>query len=300
VLYEAWQWLRHPVVERATGPVDVVHDAGYVVPPSNAPLVATVHDLFFLDYPEHYTWHSRAVLRRGLDLARRHARLVICPSRATMDACRAAAIDPDRLRLVPWGVRMRTLGGSEAAEVRRRYGIERPYVLFCGTREPRKNLPRVLEAFRRIARTDLDLVLAGPPGWKEDLSDEMPSLEGLVRPLGFVPPDDLDALYAGASVMVYPSLGEGFGLPVLEAMAHGVPVVTSAGTATEEVAGDAALLVDPLDTDAIAGGIERVLDDRALAESLGAAAKVRAASFSWDRSAELVAAVYAEAAETGT
>ena len=81
-----------------------------------------------------------------------------------------------------------------------------------------------------VARPDLELVLAGPPGWKEDLSDGMASLEGLVRPLGFVPPDDLDALYAGASVVAYPSLGEGFGLPVLEAMAHGVPVVTSAGT----------------------------------------------------------------------
>lgn len=300
VLYEAWQWLRHPVVERATGPVDVVHDAGYVVPPSNAPLVATVHDLFFLDYPGHYTWHSRAVLRRGLDLARRHARFVICPSRATMDACRAAGIDPERLRVVPWGVRMRTLGEFEAAEVRRHYGIERPYVLFCGTQEPRKNLPRVLEAFRRVAHPDLELVLAGPPGWKEDLSDGMASLEGLIRPLGFVPPDDLGALYAGASVVAYPSLGEGFGLPVLEAMAHGVPVVTSAGTATEEVAGDAALLVDPIDTDAIAGAIDRVLNDADLAESLGAAGKVRAASFSWDRSAELVAAVYAEAAEAGT
>jgi glycosyltransferase involved in cell wall biosynthesis len=297
-LYESWQWLRRPVVERATGPVDVVHDLGYVVPPSKAPLVATVHDLLFLTYPEHYTWHSRAVLRRGLALARRDARYVICPSKATMDACRQAGIGSDRLRLVPWGVRVHTLGASEAEEVRRRYGIEGRYVLFCGTREPRKNLPRVLEAFRRIDRPDLDLVLAGPPGWKEDLTQGIESLEGRVRPLGFVPRNDLGALYAGASVVVYPSLAEGFGLPVLEAMAHGVPVVTSAGTATEEVAGDAALLVDPLDTDAIAGAIERILEDGELAASLGATARVRASTFSWERSAELVAAVYAEAAGT--
>jgi glycosyltransferase involved in cell wall biosynthesis len=295
-LYEAWQWLRHPLVERATGPVDVVHDAGYVVPPSKAPLVATVHDLLFLTYPEHYTWHSRAVLRRGLTLARRDATLVICPSKATMDACRAAGIGSERLRLVPWGVRVRTLDASDAEEIRGRYGIERPYVLFCGTREPRKNLPRVLEAFRRLDRPGLDLVLAGPEGWKEDLADGIAALEGRVRSLGFVPPDDLAALYAGAAVAVYPSLAEGFGLPVLEAMAHGVPVVTSAGTATEEVAGDAALLVDPLDTDAIAGAMQRVLDDRELASSLGAAARERAASFTWQRSAALVAAVYVEAA----
>jgi len=297
-LYESWQWLRRPVVERATGPVDVVHDAGYVVPPSNAPLVATVHDLLFLTYPEHYTWHSRAMLRRGLELARREARLVICPSTATMDACRAAGIGSERLRLVPWGVRVRTIDASEAEEIRRRYRIARPYVLFCGTREPRKNLPRVLEAFRRIDHPELDLVLAGPIGWKEDLTDDLASLEGRVRPLGFVPPDDLGALYEGAAVVVYPSLAEGFGLPVLEAMAHGVPVVTSAGTATEEVAGDAALLVDPLDTDAIAAAIERILGDRELAASLGAAGRVRASLFSWERSAELVAAVYAEAVGT--
>jgi glycosyltransferase involved in cell wall biosynthesis len=299
-LYEAWQWLRHPLVERATGPVDVVHDAGYVVPPSRAPLVATVHDLLFLAYPDHYTWHSRAVLRRGFELARRHAKLVICPSGATMDACRAAGIGSDRLRLVPWGVRVRTMGEPEAEAIRRRYAIERPYVLFCGTREPRKNLSRVLEAFRRIGRPGVELVLAGPAGWKEDLADGIASLEGRARSLGFVPPEDLDALYAGAAVVAYPSLAEGFGLPVLEAMAHGVPVVTSAGTATEEVAGDAALLVDPLDVDAIAGAMQRALDDPELASSLGAAAKERAASFTWQRSAELVAAVYLEAAGTSS
>ena len=296
VLYESWQWLRRPRVERATGPVDVVHDAGYVVPPSSAPLVATVHDLFFLEYPEHYTWHSRAVLRRGLALARRDARLVICPSRATIDACRAAGVEDERLRLVPWGVRTREVGEPAAEGTRRRYGLERPYMLFCGTVEPRKNLPRVLEAFRRLDRSEVELVLAGPRGWREDLGEGAAALAGRVRSLGFVPPDDLDALYQGAAALVYPSLGEGFGLPVLEAMARGVPVVTSKGTATEEVAGEAAVLVDPLDVDAIADGIERVLGDATLAASLGAAARVRAAGFTWERTAELVARVYAEAA----
>jgi glycosyltransferase involved in cell wall biosynthesis len=157
-------------------------------------------------------------------------------------------------------------------------------------------MPRVLEAFRRLDRRDLELVLAGPPGWKEDLTAPVASLEGRVRSLGFVAPDDLQALYAGATVVVYASLAEGFGLPVLEAMAHGRPVVTSKGTATEEVAGDAALLVDPLDVDAIAAAVELAADDRELAASLGEAARRRAASFTWERSAELVAAVYLEAA----
>ena len=136
-------------------------------------------------------------------------------------------------------------------------------------------------------------MLAGPAGWKGDATDA--GVGDRVRALGFVPPDELGALYEGAELVVYPSLAEGFGLPVLEAMAHGAPVVTSAGSATEEVAGAAALLVDPLDTDAIASAIDRILDDGALATSLREAARARAASFTWDRTADRVAAVYAEA-----
>jgi glycosyltransferase involved in cell wall biosynthesis len=294
VLYETWQWLGRPRVESTVGRVDVVHDAGYVVPPSRAPLVATVHDVLFLTYPDHYTWHSRLVLRRGLELARRHARLVICPSRTTVDACRAAGFDDDRLRLVPWGVRSVAADPARIQPIRRRYRLDRPYVLFVGTVEPRKNLHRVIEAFRRLGRPDLELVLAGPQGWKEDLGA---SVAGRVRRLGAVPRDDLECLYAAADAFVYPSLAEGFGLPVLEAMAQGTPVVTSAGTATEEVAGEAAVLVDPTDVDAIAAGLHRVLDDRELAATLRSAGPARAATFTWDRSAALVAGIYAEAVE---
>jgi glycosyltransferase involved in cell wall biosynthesis len=297
LLYESWQLVDVPRVERATGPVDVVHDAGYVVPPTRAPLVATVHDLFFLDRPEHYTWHSRLVLERGLERARRRARLVMCPSRATMAACGAAGIEPERLRLVPWGVHELTPTADQRERVRRRYALDRPYVLFCGTLEPRKNIGRVLQAFGALERSDVELVLAGPQGWKEDLEADLERLRGRARLLGFVPRDDLSAMYAGAAVVAYPSLAEGFGLPVLEAMAQGASVVTSVGTATEEVAGDAALLVDPLDVGGIAAAIERLLADRELAAALGAAAKERAATFTWERSAELAAAVYAEAAE---
>jgi glycosyltransferase involved in cell wall biosynthesis len=296
ILYETWQWLRWPPVERATGAVDVVHDAGYVVPPSRAPLVATVHDLLFLDYPDHYTWHTRTVLRRGLELARRHARLIMCPSRTTMARCREAGIETERLRFVPWGVRGRTVDADAATSARARYGLDRPYVLFSGTVEPRKNLRRVIEAFRSLDRSDVDLVLAGPQGWREDIETSLESLKGRARRLGFVPRPDLDALYANAKAVVYPSLQEGFGLPVLEAMAQGAPVVTSAGTATEEVAGDAAVLVDPLDVDAIAAALGRLLDDGNLAARLGAAGRERAAGFTWGRSAGLATEVFAEAA----
>lgn len=301
VLYESWQWLRRPVVERATGPVDVVHDMGYVVPPSRAPLVATVHDLWFLDHPDHYTWHSRAVMKRGFDLARRDARLIVCPSSASIESCVAAGIERDRLRLVHWGVRARPVDEAEAASVVRRYGLEGPYVLFSGTIEQRKNIVRLLHAFERLERTDVDLVLAGAPGsnpdaWEAELGAAAARLGARCRRLGAVRPGDLDALCARASVVVYPSLGEGFGLPILFAMAQGAPVVTSRGTSTEEVAGEAAVLVDPLDVDSIADGIERVLTDRQLTASVREAGRRRAAGFTWERTASLAAAVYEEAA----
>jgi glycosyltransferase involved in cell wall biosynthesis len=300
-LYESWQWLRMPAVERATGPVDVVHDMGYVVPPSRAPLVATVHDLWFLRHPDHYTWHSVAVLKRGFELARRHARLVMCPSRASVEACHDAGIESERLRLVPWGVRAHPVESDEAATVARGYGLERPYVLFCGTIEQRKNLLRLLQAFEKVRGTDHDLVLAGPqgwnpPAWEAEMEAAASRLGRRCRRLGAVPPGDLDALSARASVVVYPSLGEGFGFPVLYAMAQGAAVVTSAGTATAEIAGDAALIVDPGDVQAIAEAIERVLDDRELAATLGQRGRRRAATFTWDRSAAIAAAVYEEAA----
>lgn len=295
-LFEAWHRFRWPRVELATGPVDLVHGTIIAVPASRAPLVLTIHDLAFLSHPEHFTARGNRFFRRALTLARREARLVTCPSRATMAACASAGFDAERLRLVPWGVRARASGPDDVLRCRDRYRLERPFVLFCGTVEPRKNLRRVLAAFRLLRRPDVELVIAGPMGWKEDLEGPLRELDGRGRWLGAVPADDLGALYAAAVVVVYPSLEEGFGFPVLEAMAHGAPVVTSVGTATEEVADDAAVLVDPLDVEAIAGAIERVLADPELAGRLRAAGRARAAEFPWERSADLMAGVYAEVA----
>ncbi|MGH9118871.1 MAG: glycosyltransferase family 4 protein [Acidimicrobiales bacterium] len=296
-MFEGWHKLRWPPVEHATGPVDVVHGTIIAVPACRAPLVLTVHDLSFLAYPEHFTRRGVRFFRRALKLARREPRLVTCPSQATMNECLAAGFDPDRLRLVPYGVRATPASKADVEEARRRHRLGRPYVLFCGTVEPRKNLPRVIEAFRRADRAGLDLVLAGPQGWNEQIDALLGRLGHRAHALGFVPAGDLGPLYAGATVVVYPSLREGFGLPVLEAMAQGAPVVTSLGTSTEEVAGDAALLVDPLDVDAIAAAITQVVDRPDLAERLADAGRARAATFTWDRTAELMAAVYTEAVD---
>jgi len=293
-LYEAWHApgpLRWPPVERATGAVDVVHATAVAVPPpGGAPLVVTVHDLAFLHEPSAFTRHGLRFLRRGTELARRQARLVVVPSEAAAAECRAAGFDPDRLRVVPWGHDAAAATAADVDRARATYRLPERYVLFVGTLEPRKNLARLARAWRRSVGPDVPLVLAGPAGWGEGA----PSGDGIVA-VGYVPDADRDALYAGAAAVAYPSLREGFGLPVLEAMAQGAPVLTSTGTATAEVAGDAAVLVDPLDEDAIAEGLTRLVGDAGAARALGERARARAGAYTWARCADGYVAAYEEA-----
>jgi glycosyltransferase involved in cell wall biosynthesis len=290
VLYETWHRLRRPRVERTTGPVDVIHATGVAVPPCTAPLVVTVHDLSYLVYPEHFSRQGRRFFRQALELTRRDADLVLCSSEATRRHCEEAGLDPGRLRVVPLGADVAAASAEDVARVRAAHRLERPYVLWVGTLEPRKNLPRLLEAYARLDG-DAELVLVGPRGWNQEI-DPPPG----ARLLGFVPGEDLPPLYAGAAAFCFPSLLEGFGMPVVDAMAQGTPVVTSSGTSTEELAGDAGLVVDPLDVDAIAGALDRVLGDPELARNLGEAGRARAATYTWERTAALTAEAYAEVA----
>ena len=290
VLYETWHRLRRPHVERATGPVDVIHATGVAVPPRTRPLVVTVHDLSYLVYPEHFSAQGRRFFRQALELTRRDADLVLCSSEATRRHCEEAGLDPGRLRVVPLGADVAAASEEDVARVRAAHGLARPYVLWVGTLEPRKNLPRLLEAYARL-ETEAELVLVGPRGWNQELDPPAGA-----RLLGFVPGADLPPLYAGAAAFCFPSLLEGFGMPVVDAMAQGTPVVTSSGTSTEEIAGDAGLVVDPRDVDAIAAALDRVLRDPELAQRLGEAGRARAATYTWERTAALTAEAYAEVA----
>jgi len=295
VLYELWHQLGRARVERAVGPVDVIHATGVAVPPRTAPVVYTVHDLAFLRNRSGFTRVGMRFFLAALAAAMDRADVVLCSSRATAEDCERAGFDPLRLRVVPLGVDAAPASVEEIAAARRRHGLDRPYVLWTGTVEPRKNLPTLVEAFRRLGRRDHDLVLVGPEGWNTDLAQIIEPVNESTHVVGFVPAAERNALMAGAAAFCFPSLSEGFGLPVLEAMAQSAPVVTSAGTATEEVAGEAALVVDPTRPDALAEALDAVLSDSALAARLRAAGPARAAQFTWARTAQATVAAYREA-----
>ena len=270
-------------------------------------LVVTVHDLSFRRQPQ---WHKAAnneFSLRALNNAVANADLLIAPSAFTADELlELYPATRGRVRVVPEAVLpvYRPAGGpGPVQEVLKRHGLDRPYLLFVGTLEPRKNLVRLLAAYERLVaggQDNFDLVLAGGTGWKAGPIEEALShspVRERVRRLGYVPGPDLPALYQGAWAMVYPSLYEGFGLPVLEALACGTPVVTSAAASLPEVGGDAALYLDPEDADHLLDALERITGEPDLREGLAAKALEQAERFSQEAMGRAALAVYQEAAD---
>ena len=260
----------------------------YLMTIASTPTVPVVFDMFGFDRA-HGLPASVLAERLTLPLAVRRAAGFICISEATR-ADLEERFPATRGRTVAI-----SLGAAEAfydaspGEVAAKHGIDSPYVLAVGTLEPRKNLARLVEAFVAVpsaVRDGFRLVIAGGRGWS---SAELDSVLGRHRrdvlPLGFVPDDDLPGLYAGATALAYPSLAEGFGLPVAEAMAAGTAVLTSDRSSLPEVAGGAAILVDPTDAHAIAAGLARLLGDEGLRHSLIARGRERAQDLTWDRAA---------------
>lgn len=286
-LYEAWNRFEWPPVERATGTIDVCHSTVAIPAATKAPHVVTVHDVAFVRTPERFTAHGARVMKAGLERCR-HAELVLCPSAATFGDLVEIGFDERRIRRVPWGVEAVPVSEADITRVRSTYALPERFVLYVGTVEPRKNVTRLARATASLGE-QLSLVVAGAPGW----GDAEGTSEDGVRFLGFVPERDLPALYSCATVFAYPSLDEGFGMPVAEAMAYGLPVVTSRGTATEETAGGAAVLVDAGDVDSIREGLAAALDD---APRLAERGRARAADLSWDAAADATLAAYREVA----
>jgi glycosyltransferase involved in cell wall biosynthesis len=289
LLYESWARLGRPGVDRRCGRPDLVHATGGAVPATRAPLVATVHDLAWRHRPDHFTNRGRRMFEAWLEAAGR-ARCVLCPSAATAADLVDAGIPTERICVVPLGVDLRAAEPVGVEALRSRYGLQGSVVLWVGVAEPRKNLAGLVEAMATVP--DAVLVLVGPPGWGVDVQRLVDPLGDRVRVVGPVTADEKRAWYALADVFAFPSLLEGFGLPVLEAMAQGTPVVTSVGTATAEVVGSAGVLVDPTDSVSLAEGIRHLLDDATEAARFAAAGRARAESFTWDAVAERTVTVY--------
>jgi glycosyltransferase involved in cell wall biosynthesis len=291
-LWERFDW---PRITRWTGPVDVVHGPNYVVPPARAARLVTVHDLTSVRFPA----LADATQRRFPTFVARalaggaHVHAV---SRFVADeVVERMGADPDRVHVVPNGVDRVT--GGDPTIGRHLAGADR-YVLALGTVEPRKDLPTLVAAFDQVAADDpeLRLVIAGPDGWGTDALAAARAgarhRERIVR-LGWVTNAARADLLAGARVFAYPSLYEGFGLPPLEAMSAGAPVVTTRAGALPDVVGDAAVLAEPGDRDELAAALASVLADDGLRDGLVARGRQRAAAFSWDAAADGMAAVYA-------
>jgi glycosyltransferase involved in cell wall biosynthesis len=259
-------------------------------------MVVTVHDVAFLTHPEMFPPRWRLLFRAGLRRAVRTADAIVTVSEHTAaEVRRVTSIDPERVHPAPLAPAL-PVTETDPDAVAGRYRIPRPYLLFNGLLEPRKNLLRLVHAYRRASAAGAPhaLVLAGGLGWKPDelLAELKVQAPGKVVLTGHVPDAVLDALFRGASAFVYPSLAEGFGLPVLDAMVRGIPCVVASATSLPEVAGDAALLADPLSIPGLAEALSRVLMDEALAGRLAEAGRRRAAAFSWRRTAEATLEVY--------
>jgi glycosyltransferase involved in cell wall biosynthesis len=307
----AWEQLRMPAVIRRTRP-SVHHGPHYTMPErADVPVVVTVHDCTFFDHPE---WHERSkvvLFRRAIRVAARRAAVIVCVSATTAERLSAVVDVRAPIVVAPHGVDHRrfvpdepTAGADAAALESVGVATDRPYVLFIGTIEPRKNVPALVRAFDRIAERHPDalLVLAGQPGWGADeVERAMMTAERhrhRIVHTGYVPDDAVPALLRRATVVAYPSLSEGYGLPALEALACGAPLVTTSGTAMAELAGDAATLVPPGDTEDLADAL-----DAALSGHRGADAEARrrrgleiAAGRTWEASAACHVDAYRRAA----
>jgi len=268
--------------------INVFHACKLLNPPRHARLTATVHDLTCWLMPE---THSPANVAADHEFAARilqRADGLIAVSEATrQDAVRILGLAPEKIRVIHHGIARAffDVPAEHVSGIRARHGLARPYVLFVGTIEPRKNVDTLLDAYEALPaslRREFDLVLAGSSGWAEPAT--MARLGGSspgVRYLGYVPEGDLPGLFAGATVFVYPSLYEGFGFPVVQAMAAGTPAITSAVSALPEVAGGAAVLVDPRSPGELRDAIDCLLTSPARRDSLAALGRANAARFSW-------------------
>ena len=293
-------------------PVDVLH-VQYTAPPfAPCPVVTTIHDLAFEHLPETFNRRSWMQLRLTVrSTARRAAQIVTVSEYSRQDIIKTYGVNPQIITVTPEAASQTfrpVKDEDRLSDVRKAYGIERDYILSLCSIQPRKNLVRLIEAYCLLRRSQPEgklpqLVLAGKRAWLDNETMRAAQLDELsadIRFTGYVVDDDLNALYSGATCFVYPSYFEGFGLPILEAMKCGTPVIAGDRTSIPEVAGEAALLFDPFDVQSLVEALKRTLNDSDYRATLSARGLQRANEFNWQTTARLTLAVYEKAAgQTG-
>ena len=283
--------------------VALLHSPHYTSPLiCTCPRVVTVHDLTFFLLPERFKATRRLPYQLATRAASRFASRVIVPSESTAaDLRRVLGTPAAKIAVTPEGAaaEFRPVDASQASDIASQYGLPPGYLLSLGTQEPNKNRRAIIEALAAMVAggRDLHLAVVGGGGWRTETEREQIEQLGLTSRIhytGYVAQEDLAAVYSAASVFLFPSLHEGFGLAALEAMACGTPVVTSNTSSLPEVVGDAALMVDPRDSNELATAIARILDEPELAQRLREAGPMRAAGFTWEACAEKTVSVYRE------
>lgn len=282
--------------------LDLFHGTNYEIPIwGGPPAVLTVHDLSSLLHPDKHQEPLASRARRRLPLMVKSAAMIITPTDSIKrELCLELGVDPEKVAVTPEAPRsvFKRVGPEETIESRRRLGISDDFILFVGTIEPRKNLIRLAKAYDQVRRNTAhrpQLVIAGSQGWLTDalfLYVKKAGLEADVWFTGYLADHDLRALYSSCRLFVYPSLYEGFGLPPLEAMACGAPVIASRIPAHTETLDTAACLIDPADVDEIARAIVELLEDRPAAEKFSMMGSERVKRFTWERTASGTLAVY--------
>ncbi len=299
-----WEQVFQP---RQLSSFDLYHAMAFVAPVYlKAPMVVTVYDLSFLLFPQRLSAARRLYLSKLTALTCRRARRVLAISHSTkQDLVRMLSLNPDKIDVTPLGYDrsvFRRLPAAAIEQFAARKGLPERFWLFVGTLEPRKNLPMLLRAYASLPRSQrLPLILAGGRGWMADevfATIERAGLEDSVQHIGYVPAAELPLWYNSAEAFLYPSIYEGFGLPVLEAMACGKPVITTDASSLPEVAGDAALCLPPADSDAWASALLTIRQDSAWREDAREKGLQRAMRFSWQRAADLTLASYRKALAT--
>jgi glycosyltransferase involved in cell wall biosynthesis len=297
----AWEQFVQPIAARQSR-LDLFHVTAYVSPiVATVPTVVTVHDLSFLRSPDSFRFANRTYLSLFTGLSCQRARRVIAVSEYTKkDVMKVYGLPADKIDVVYSGLDPEIVRPpeSELIAFRKRHGLPDKFILYLGTIEPRKNLSTLIRAYAKVRPAGVKLVCAGGRGWMyEDVFQTVEELR-LSREVifpGFLPGDDLPFWYSAAQVFVYPSTYEGFGLPVIEAMACGVPTITTNSSSLPEAAGDAAILVPPDDSSALAEALARLLADDSLQVELAERGLRQAARFTWEDAATNTACVYAKA-----